>query len=543
MKKSSLLNDRGFTLLGVLMLVILITVLGVSILTVTSNSLRLSANERTDQSTFYIAESGIVVTRKDMEDKLQSAYELAYSKTKEDYKKAEEAYYRRPLKEQTGFMFDFAGILENYYLNKVKTDLPNEWIVKSDSASFKDRFKFEPNYSEDNIKTTPSATVTVTRVKESSVEMEYKIYSVGKIGNKKRTVSQKLIVNLDVGNLGDPGTPEIPGTPGTPGQGGGLVEGLPKDTAIIVKNEIKIKSSTVIGNIATLKPGSGSIAIDWGTPSINGSFYVPSGSEKSALIKPASMGFSPKVNGSMIGTIPALPPFPTPPNYRSLGNYTSPGDGASTLKVQNNASIGSLTVSGSHTLTIDIGDTDKELVLENLYISGSAKVNIIGAGKLTLHVKNDLHITGSGKFNVQSNKNAELFYSGNEVLGKNFGGGVEIYASIYAQKASVDITSSTKVNGNILSGGTSFIVRGEGKVGTSLYFAPNAHFEVRNSGKLTGTIIGNSISMEGEGLVQYGDPQYNTWVPGIPSTPSTPGTPPTKSDNPNLTKRESLIEI
>ena len=43
-----------------------------------------------------------------MEDKLQSAYELAYSKTKEDYKKAEEAYYRRPLKEQTGFMFDFA---------------------------------------------------------------------------------------------------------------------------------------------------------------------------------------------------------------------------------------------------------------------------------------------------------------------------------------------------------------------------------------------------------------------------------------------------
>ena len=111
----------------------------------------------------------------------------------------------------------------------MKTDLPNEWIVKSDSASFKDRFKFEPNYSEDNNKTTPSATVTVTRVKESSKEMEYKIYSVGKIGNKKRTVSQKLIVKLDVGNLdGNAGTPEIPGTPGTPGRGGGLYRRIAK---------------------------------------------------------------------------------------------------------------------------------------------------------------------------------------------------------------------------------------------------------------------------------------------------------------------------
>lgn len=544
LKKAHHINAKGFTLLGVLMVLVLFSVLGGSILMVTSNSLKFSGNERTDQSTFYIAEAGIVVTRKDIEDKLQKAYEDAYQKTREDYKKAQDEYYRRPLKDQTGFKFDFATTLENYYLAKVKIELPKSWIVKSDSKEFKDRFTFEKNYNEDDVLTDQIATVTIAREKETSDAFEYKITSVGTIGNKERTVKQKLIVNLKVGNLGDPGTPETPGTPGTPGQVGGLVEGLPDNTAIVVKNEIKIKSSTVTGNIATLKQGSGSIVVDWGTPNISGSFYVPSGSEKSALKKPAEMGFSTKVNGAKIGTIPNLPTFPSPPNYNSLSDIISPGDGTSSLKVQNNSSIGSLKVSGSHVLTLDIGDTDKELVLNNLEISGAAQIVIKGSGKLTLHVKNNFYVTGSGKFNVlSSNKNTEIFYSGNEVLGKNFGGGAEIYASIYAKTANVDISSSTKVNGNILSGGNSFIVRGEGSVGPSLYFAPNAHFEVRNSGKVTGTIIGNSISMEGEGLVKFGEPQYNAWVPGIPSTPSKPGTPPTKSDNPNLTKREPLIEI
>ncbi|MDI2588256.1 pilus assembly PilX N-terminal domain-containing protein [Psychrobacillus sp. NEAU-3TGS] len=543
-KKAWNLDSNGFTLLGVLMILVLFSVLGVSILAVANNSLKLSGNERTDQSTFYIAEAGIVVTRKDMEDKLQLAYDYAYFKTREDYKKAEDEYYKRPLKEQTGFKFDFATTLEKYYIAKVKTDLPKSRIVKSDSIDFKDRFIFEENYDEGDVRTDQIATVTITREKETSDALEYKLTSVGSIGNKERTVKQKLIVNLKVGNLGDPGTPEIPGTPGTPGHGGGLVEGLPENTAIMVKNEVMIKSSTVTGNIATLKPGAKSITIDWGVPAINGSFFVPSGSEATALTKPASMGFSPQVNGAKMGSLPDLPPFPSIPSYKLSSNYISPEDGSSSLKVQNNTLMGTLKVSGSHILTIDIGDSDREIVLDNLEISGSAQVIVRGTGKLTMYVKNKFYVTGSGKFNVQSsNKNTEIFYSGSEVLGKNFGGGAEIYASLYAQKANVEIASSTRIYGNILSGGTSFIVRGEGKVGPSLYFAPNAHFEVRNSGKVTGTIIGNSISMEGEGLIHFGEPQYNTWVPGTPGTPSTPGTPPTKAPNPDLTKREPLIEI
>ncbi|MFJ7971183.1 hypothetical protein [Psychrobacillus sp. NPDC096389] len=529
LRKVHHLNANGFTLLGVLMVLVLICVLGGSILLVTSNSLKLSENERIDQSTFYIAEAGIVVTRKDIEDKLQQAYEDAYRDTKR---------YYDSLTNEKKIEFNFVAELEKNYLTQV-TNLPKTWTVKSNSEGDSFKFDFETNYSEDNVGIIPVVAVYVTRE-----GLDYMMESIGKIGNKERTVSQKLIVKLDVGNLGELGTPGIPGTPGTPGQGGGLIEGLPLDTAIMVRNEVKIKSSTVTGNIATLKPGAKSITIDWGVPTINGSFYVPSGSETTALTQPAYMGFSPKVNGAKMGSMPTLPSFPTPPTYKSLSDIISPGDGATSLKLQNNSSIGNIKVSGSHVLTLDIGDTDKELVLNNLEISGAAQIVIKGTGKFTLHVKNNFYVTGSGKFNVlSSNKNTEIFYSGNEVLGKNFGGGAEIYASIYAKTANVDISSSTKVHGNILSGGGSFIVRGEGKVGPSLYFAPNAHFEVRNSGKVTGTIIGNSISMEGEGLVKFGEPQYNTWIPGTPSTPSIPGTPPSQAPNPDLTKREPLVEI
>ncbi|SFQ47953.1 PilX N-terminal [Psychrobacillus psychrotolerans] len=540
-KMPRLLDASGFTLLSVLILVVIITVLGVSILTVTSNSLRLSANERTDQSTFYIAESGIVVTRKDMEDKLQSAYGLAYSKTKEDYKKAEEAYYRRPLKEQTGFVFDFAGILENYYLNKVKTDLPKEWKVQSDSPSFKEKFNFESNYSEDNIKTTPIATVTVTRVMESGEGFEYKIESVGKIGNKERTVSQKLIVKLDVGNLGDPGTPEIPGTPETPGNGGGPVEGLPQDVAIFVMEKIKILSPQVTGNIATLDRKAGSIEIGWNNTD-NISFFVPNGSESIALKKPEHLGSIPPITGVKIGDIPKLPDFPIPPSYKIIDSISEKGDGsAPPFILKENSYIKKLDISGSRTLTIDVGETDKELVLDEFNISGDAKVIIKGTGKLTLHVKKTFNVTTS-HFGSPSN-NIEVFYSGSGVLGEgNIGGHTKIYASIYAETADVKIAGSTEIHGNILSGGKSFKVTGHGDVLPSLYFAPNAHFEVSGSGKVLGTIIGKSISVTGMGEVHYGEPQFNKWFPGIPSKPSTPGTPPTEAVNPNLTKRGPLIE-
>ena len=86
-KGSSYLDANGFTLLGVLMILVLFSVLGVSLLAVTSNSLKLSGNERTDQSTFYIAEAGIVVTRKDIEDNCNWHTKYAYEKTRTTIKK------------------------------------------------------------------------------------------------------------------------------------------------------------------------------------------------------------------------------------------------------------------------------------------------------------------------------------------------------------------------------------------------------------------------------------------------------------------------
>lgn len=470
-------DANGFTLIGVLMLIVLITVLGVGILTVTGNSLKLSSNERTDQSTFYIAEAGIVETRKAMEITVQKAYKDAYEETKAEYN-------RLPIKEQAAF--NFAAKLEGYYLSKVKTELSK--------LSPRHLNSFESTYRENNTLTKPVAKVNVKIDKETGEELNYKITSVGTIGNKERTVSQNLIVNLKVGNLGAPGTPGTPETPGTPGQGY-PIEGLPENMAIIVKNDVELKNSaTVVGNIGILKSGTGNIK-KGNSATINGSLYK-------------------------LESIPKLPQFPNPPDNIPTETWK---------------------VSNGGTLTIDIGGKDKEIVIDNLEIGNSGKIIIKGTGKLTLHVKNKLDFDNSAQFNVGSrSKNVEIFYSGKNKL--DFKNSSMIYASIYAKEADIDIGNSAEIHGNILSGGNSFVLGNSGIVSPSLYFAPNAQFEIKNSGKVKGTIIGKSIIINNSGEVVYGEPQFDTWVPGTPSKPSTPGTPPTMAENPNLIKRENLIE-
>lgn len=530
LKVVRLLDAKGFTLLSVLLLLIIVTVLGVSILTMTGNSLKLSTNERTDQSTFYIAEAGIVETRKAMDLTVQKAYKDAYEETKNEYN-------RLPIKEQE--TFDFATKLEGSYLNKVTTELSR--------LSPRQLSSFEPTYSENNTLTKPSAIVNVNIDKISGEELQYKITSVGTIGNKERSVSQKLTVNLNVGNLGAPGIPGIPESPGIPGHGAG--GSLPGDMAIIVRNKIKILSPLVTGNVATLSSGVESIEIGWNSTD-NLSFFVPSGSESTALKKPQHLGSIPRISGISFGEIPKLPIFPIPPTYHIRESILEKGSGsAPPLVLRENSHIKKLEISGSRTLEIDVGDTDKELVLDEFSILGDAQVILKGTGKLTLYVKNKFRVMTS-RFGSPNN-NIEIFYSGNDALNssamdkktQNIGGHTKIYASIYAEKADVEIAGSTEIHGNILSGGTSFKVTGHGDVLPSLYFAPNAHFEVGGSGKVEGTIIGNSISVTGSGEVHFGKPQFNTWVPGIPSTPGTPGTPPTKSENPELTKTGPLIEI
>ncbi|WP_399631809.1 PilX N-terminal domain-containing pilus assembly protein [Sporosarcina sp. SG10008] len=448
-------NNSGFTLVGVLMVLVVLSVLGLSILMITSNSVKLSAGERDDQSVFYIAEAGLTVEMDEIEGQIQSTY----SNTND----------------------------ANSFFN----ELFQKIIISGKYSST----SFEKTLGE----ITPKAKIDVVEQNSGNPTRLYKLTSTGIIDKKSRVVEREFSVTW---------------VPKSSGFG---------EMAIIMKEDI-ILNGKVVGDIATLKKGVGSVQVDWaGNEVFFGEIYVPPGYEQSAISRKDWMKFNPVVH--RINTLPEfiLPRFPSIPTYPNSNkfNYISLEYGDETMKLDGNSTMGKLIVSGSHKLTIDVGDSDKELVLDELDLGGSGVIFIRGKGKLKLYIKNKLNIT-NGMLNPQTLteklekkvdadnisedhlRKLEIYYKGSNTF--SVSSNLKIYASIYTETANVSITSSSSIFGNILSGGRSFKVTGNGNVQPSLYFAPNADFEVSGSGKVYGSIIGKSINIFGGGEVHYKSP-------------------------------------
>ena len=56
-------QEKGYSLLLVILAIAFLSVLGIMLLTLTANSLKISTSERDDQSVFYIAEGGLNSTK------------------------------------------------------------------------------------------------------------------------------------------------------------------------------------------------------------------------------------------------------------------------------------------------------------------------------------------------------------------------------------------------------------------------------------------------------------------------------------------------
>ena len=68
-------NEYGFTLIAVLMVLVVLSILGLSINAIASNSVKTSTGERDDQSVFYIAEAGVVSGLYEIEGIVKQAFQ------------------------------------------------------------------------------------------------------------------------------------------------------------------------------------------------------------------------------------------------------------------------------------------------------------------------------------------------------------------------------------------------------------------------------------------------------------------------------------
>src|SRR4051794_9345830 len=82
-------NEHGIALISVIMVLVVVSVLGVSLMGLAATNLKMSTRERSDQSTYYIAESGATLMMNEVNKQVLEAYTA--SSTKDAfYEKAKE---------------------------------------------------------------------------------------------------------------------------------------------------------------------------------------------------------------------------------------------------------------------------------------------------------------------------------------------------------------------------------------------------------------------------------------------------------------------
>ena len=515
-------NESGYSLILVFFILMLVSVLSISLLSITTNSLALSKHEREDQSIFYIAEAGLNVEKQNIN---RVVYE-AYNFTREEHKKT-------PIKYRDSI--DFTKI----FVDKIKTDL---------NSAFPSTFQsFETQFGKQ-----PEAKIEVDT--EDNIPLKIIITSTGYFNDKvanNRVVTQTLRVDLDLKFLTT--------TDGDSDEESSSVPELPQ-LAVQTTGDITLRgSSTINGSVAT---SSGSVFFkDSNKDTIGGDGNITGkvGVDTNKLYTPTySSSKWNAIKGNVTDPNVSEIPFPVFPTdaFTALSSLQYPAD----LEVKKDSSITNIISKGSllgnnwitnnyslnitqdtkfkqfiidenNYIYLDIGNKTVNLLVDNLnIINGNLK--IIGNGNLNIFVNDSLNIKGSIHAGGNPNQ-VNIYYSGNNSL--NFANHTNVSGSLFAQNANLNFSGGLKFSGNIITGGTKVNINGGSSTGGQYIIAPNADISLSEGGHIKGVVIGKSF--EGSGGTSV------TCAPSVVPPPFKPNPTPDYSDPEDLISEEDLVEI
>ncbi|MER2090940.1 MAG: PilX N-terminal domain-containing pilus assembly protein, partial [Sporosarcina sp.] len=462
--KSLIKKNCGFTLVGVLMVLVVLSVLGMSIISVASNSMKTSVRERDDQSVFYIAEAGIVDRFYHVELDVKKAFEtinMQYNSLNAEKKR----------------LFNFEGKFYTEVHSNIDTTLKKLEV-------------FERSFGEQ-----PQAEVMIIPIK-SDGPLKYKVKSIGTIGSKSRTVEQEFIVNFEKGETGVT---------------------LPTGGAIYSVDGMQIKNGTIEGNLVIGSNTSKGIEIS-GWPDIKGKIIVPKGTSNNILKGPPEWikQKAPQIEEHNEFFEYPYPPFPNFPVYPLNPKVDKNGNLSvgtlQTISLTGNSQFNNINFSSDAKLTLDIGSKDTSIVVNK--IAGGGHLDVKGTGSLTIYIKDNIDLTGH--FN-QTGSAKVLVYLGPSANSSNpktlksseYG---EFKASIFAKDANLELVGSGKIVGNIITGGNSVKLSGDTSGAASsgyVVYAPSAAVNLSGSGKLVGSVISRSFEISGGGKVTAKDMVLN----------------------------------
>ncbi len=394
-------------LVAVLMVFVVVSILGASMMGLAASNLKMSTGERNQQSTYYIAESGATYMMSEVTQKVQEAYTAATDRD------------------------NFFDLVENKFI-------ANNYYAERNYTSFEKSFGDQP--------------IATVRVEEVDADIgKYKIISSGTINNKTRTVEQELNLRW---SMQFPKTAVFVDSTITVESGSAIINGSIGTNSIAEKaitlhdpGSIQIGAEIIVGPYA---------------PEQGKNVVYPSYSNIKVLDEEIPLELK-EFKETPTLAYPDLVRIYRGANFLDIQVKNNNGDltinqgDISTLNMSDVMVLRNLTISDKNTLNINIAENKNvELYVKNLDVSGT--LNIIGNGKLSIYVDENLTFHNGIINEVAANRDKLSIYVGEsntsppKVISAS-SNPTGINCSIFAEDATFDFTGGT-FRGKFVTGGS-----------------------------------------------------------------------------------------
>jgi Tfp pilus assembly protein PilX len=477
------LNENGNSLLITLLVIVFVSILGVSLLTQTANSNKITVSERYDQSLYYIAEAGLNMEKAN----LVQALNTAYAATLDQLQNTPVANYPT---------FNFTSTFNQYLCHQSP-------IYCTISSKVYNKFNKQFN-KQPSVTTTVQQSCLPTREMDCTFTITAKGY-LQEEPNKTRDLVQSLTItseriNLDIETGGS--SEEITNTPNTPS-----INPLPIQNAVVISGGlISIHGNAdIVGDLAS-----------------NTNRITKSGSAHSHVGQNVHVS-------TPIQLADYLPPFVAAPSpFPSLSNNLN------LLHQQNiyvNKLVGPKVLNiGSENRTLYVNELDLD---DNIIINGSGTLTVIILGEADLKGKMTRSDNDATKLNI--------YYQGTKdfkTVSNPSSKATVISGSIHVQKSELSIKGGT-ILGNIYYHGTKPIeINGNGDNNANYLIAPYAKVQSSGNADFTGVILAKEMEINGNHDLIY---RPNTLVPLPNPNPTPTPTSPTTPTQPVQLEREPLF--
>lgn len=280
-------------------------------------------------------------------------------------------------------------------------------------------------------------------------------------------------------------------------------------------------SARIMGDAGTNSISANAVDLSWSTK-IDSSLSIGPGGNPAVVVREAN--FQQGNVGGDIVNLPNIKTFPLPefPDYPEktdvISNQTISGGGGA---VTWNASqydgkyIPTLRIQSNKVLQLQTGNIDRVLHVGHLDIS-QGHLDILGTGKLTIYVENQITLGGSSTANrYRLPETMFIYYGGTNAL--SFTGSTGFRGGMYAETANITLGGSGGIQGNIITGGTSVTISGNAEANSRVIYAPNAAFTLNGSGRVRGSVVCDTFNAVGNTRVIFTN-QYNDEFPMFPGS-------------------------